>query len=417
MLASLGIALLVVVGQTKTAAPASAPEVGTLSLDDALRIGEQRSPLVRRARAATGVVAAGTVGASLIVPANPFAALLIGRREESSGGVRRHGLEYVAHLEQTIEVAGQRQARLAVVEKARDVAGLREKLALSQGRARIRAAYIGSLIGKVRAEAARGQEELVNRVRDAVGHRVRSGAASEIDLRLADAEAGRLGRQRLAAELAATESLAVLAAELGLPPEAQPVLSTKLGEPEVRLPPLRELLRAADSHRADLRALGAADAQLDSELVLLRREAVPNPTLMLEVERDLPGQLFVGGGVSLPLPFWRRRQGERAVVHAERQRLAEERALTSREAALEVERAYRRVIAGHDQAAILERTVVPATNATVDLLTEGWKAGKFDLFRVLQATRDAADARRLELDVLEAFWRAVIDLDRATGAI
>jgi outer membrane protein TolC len=99
-----------------------------------------------------------------------------------------------------------------------------------------------------------------------------------------------------------------------------------------------------------------------------------------------------------------------------RQRVQEERLVASREIALEVERAYRRVLSNHDQAVVLETTVVPATKATVDLVTEGWQAGKFDLFRVLQAAREAADARRTELEVLAEFWRAVVELDRATGA-
>jgi outer membrane protein, heavy metal efflux system len=389
-----------------------------LSLDDAVRLAEQRSPLVRRARAAAGVVAAGEVGAGLFFPANPVASLLAGRRAETStaSGERRDGLQYVARLEQTVEIAGQRQARRTVVARAIDVASFLELVALSESRARIRTGYMAALIALVRAEAARDQESVVNRVLGAVRVRVQTGAASEVDLRLAEAESGRLARQHLAAELAAKESLAVLVAFVGLPPGSQPVLMTKLSTPEIRLPPLGDLLLAAESHRADLRALTGTGAQLDAELSLLTREAVPNPTLAIEIERDLPGELFLGAGVVLPLPAWRRNQGERAIARAERQRVQEERLVASREVGLEVEQAYGRVLSSHDQAVVLEKTVVPATKATVDLITEGWQAGKFDLFRVLQATREAADARRSELDVLAEFWRAVVDLDRATGA-
>ena len=61
--------------------------------------------------------------------------------------------------------------------------------------------------------------------------------------------------------------------------------------------------------------------------------------------------------------------------------------------------------------------MAPAAEANASLLTEGWRAGKFDLFRVIQASRDVGDARRAELEALRDFWQAVIALDRATGAI
>jgi outer membrane protein TolC len=49
-------------------------------------------------------------------------------------------------------------------------------------------------------------------------------------------------------------------------------------------------------------------------------------------------------------------------------------------------------------------------------MTEGWRAGKFDLFRLLQTSRDASDARRLYLETLGLLWDSAIALDRAVGA-
>ena len=51
------------------------------------------------------------------------------------------------------------------------------------------------------------------------------------------------------------------------------------------------------------------------------------------------------------------------------------------------------------------------------LMTEGWRAGKFDLFRLLQTSRDAAEARRLYLETLGLLWDSTIALDRAVGAL
>ena len=135
------------------------------------------------------------------------------------------------------------------------------------------------------------------------------------------------------------------------------------------------------------------------------------------LERELPGQFFVGAGLAIPLPAWRRNQGEKAVVLAAKDRVAQERSLVEREIALQVEHAFHRVISTYEQAKILETRVAPAAESSVTLLTEGWRAGKFDLFRVIQASRDVGEARRAQLDAIEDFWQAVVELDRATGAI
>jgi outer membrane protein, heavy metal efflux system len=395
-----------------------APGLTPLSLEEALRLGDLHSPLVRRARAESSVVAARDVGASLIFPSNPGAALIVGpRREPLAPSGTQRSLQFIAHLEQTIEVAGQRGARRAVVRRSLDVAAARQALALSETRARIRTAYMQGLITAAQARAARGRETIVNQVYEAVKVKVDKGAASQIDLKLAEIETGRLSRQRLAADLAARESIATLAALIGLAPRTELELTTPLSGPSVRLPPLSELLAAAEAHRAELRELAASGTELDAELILLRREVIPNPTLILELERDLPGQVFVGAGVAFPLPAWRRNQGERALVAAAKERVANERVLVEREIALQVEHAFHRVVSTFEQAKVLETRVAPAAETSVTLLTEGWRAGKFDLFRVIQASRDVGEARRAQLEAIQAFWQAVVELDRATGAI
>ena len=40
---------------------------------------------------------------------------------------------------------------------------------------------------------------------------------------------------------------------------------------------------------------------------------IPSPTLFVEMQRDLPGQYFIGGGLAVPIPVWRRQQGELAL--------------------------------------------------------------------------------------------------------
>jgi outer membrane protein, heavy metal efflux system len=245
--------------------------------------------------------------------------------------------------------------------------------------------------------------------------RVASGAASDVDLHLATLERGRIERERHAFVQAAGDALAELRALLAFPAETALTLTTTLAAPTSPLPTRDDALARAESHRAELQALDADRSELDAAIVRLRREAVPSPTLFLDVERDRPGELFLRGGLAVPLPLWRRNQGEIAVARAEQARLDVERTLGAREIALEVDVALRAATTRRAQVAVNDTAILPAADQALDLLTQGWRAGKFDLFRIIQASRESGDAHRHALEDLGRLWEARIDLDRAMG--
>jgi len=400
------------------AAAAPAAVEMTLGLDQAVQRAREVSALVRRARAESQLTGARRVGAAIHLPANPGVALAIGpQRDESPGAPPRQGLGYRVHVEQAVEIGGQRGARLDEVGRAVDAATARERLAQIEAGARARAGYVAALLGTALAQATAERETLAARLEDSVRARVDAGAASEIELRLAEVERGRMHRERVDAQRLAGEALAELRALLALPPAAESKLTTPLAAPAVSLPPVDQAIALALDRRADLAALVASAAAIDAQIVRLRREALPMPALFLDVERDLPGQIFVGGGLGVSLPVWRRNQGELAIARADRARTDDEHDLTARQIALEVDRAYREVRARDEQARIQDTEVVPAAERARDLLTQGWQAGKFDLFRVIQVSREAGEARRHQIEALGNLWQAAIELDRATGAL
>ncbi len=393
--------------------PETQARVGeALTLAEALARAEEASPLLRRARAERQAVAAREIGASLLLPSNPVVSGAAGPRRDPNGD----GIEYLLHAEQTIEIGGQRSARRAVVGRALRTAELREQVARAETVARVHAAYVGAQLARARVDMEGAREALVAKLLDAVQNRVQGGASSDVDLELARLERGIARRARADAALAATDTLARLRLLIGLP-AAQPLtLDAAVIAPTARAADLQALIGRAESHRAELAVIGSSQEEIDAEIVRLRKEAIPSPTLFVDLERDLPGQVYLGAGLAVPIPVWRRQQGELAVARAERSRLDEELALAGRDVALEVERAFNAESAQRQMADLLDREVLPAAERAVTLMTEGWRAGKFDLFRLLQTSRDASEARRLYLETLGLLWDATINLDRAVGA-
>jgi cobalt-zinc-cadmium efflux system outer membrane protein len=402
-------------GSADAAPPAAVPPA-PLTLEQALQRAEQTSPLVRRARAEREAIAAREVGASVLMPSNPIIGGGVGPRRERTGPIDERGLQYFVHGEQTVEIAGQRGTRQEVVSRALHTAELRVQVARAETRARVRAAYVGAQLALARVDAATQREALVGKLLDAVRARVAGGASSNVDLELARLERGSAARARIDATLAAADGLARLRLLVGLPPGQELRLEQRTVAPPPRAGELSALLARAQAQRAELAALTSGIDEIDADIVRLRREAIPSPTLFVELQRDLPGQLFVGGGLAVPIPVWRRQQGELALARADRWRVQEERTLVERDVALEVERAFQAEAAQHEMSQLLDSEVLPAAEAAVTLMTEGWRAGKFDLFRLLQTSRDASEARRLYLETLGLLWESSIALDRAVGA-
>jgi cobalt-zinc-cadmium efflux system outer membrane protein len=395
-------------------AAATAPAV--LTLDDALARAETASPLLRRARAERQAIATRDVGASQILPANPIVAGGAGPRKEADPGGTLRGTSFFLHAEQMVEIGGQRGARRATVSKALRTAELREQTARAETRARVRAVYVGAQLAQAQVEAARQREALVTKLLDAVKARVAGGASSNVDLELARLERGSAARARVDAALAATDALARLRLLIGLPP-AQPIaVAAGVAAPAAPRADLGTLIGRARTQRTELATLLSSQDEIDAEITLLKREVIPSPTLFVDLQRDLPGQIYVGGGLAVPLPLWRRNQGPLALARAERTRLDSERELAERDIALEVERAFQFEGAQREMVQLLDSEVLPAAEAATALMTEGWRAGKFDLFRLLQTSRDASEARRLYLETLGLLWESTIALDRAVGA-
>jgi cobalt-zinc-cadmium efflux system outer membrane protein len=386
-----------------------------LSIEDAARRAAEASPVARRAKAQRISTEARYVEAGMMLPANPAVAVSVGPTRDQLGGLTRTQTGVAARIEQTIEIAGQRGTRIAEVDRAVEGARLRETAADIEARARARATYVAALLASAQLDQQRRLEEIATKLEASVRTRVSTGAGSDIDLSMATLERSRIQRDRYELVQASGEAMAALRTLLALAPDTRLSLTTPLAAPGMPAPGLGDALARAEAHRAELRALDANKAELDAAIVRLRREAIPSPTLFVDFERDRPGELFVRGGLAIPLPLARRNQGPIALARSARTEVEVERDIGAREVALEVERAWHAATTRRSQVEIDQKEVVPAAESALDLLTQGWRAGKFDLFRVIQASREVGDARRRALANLGRLWEAHIELDRAMG--
>lgn len=388
-----------------------------MTLEGALERARSHAPAVRLAARLVTEAEASRVGQGIILPTNPrlfadyrpMVVELPGQPVDP-----RHG--YNVGVDGLVEVSGAGSAR--VDEAERRVALATTELKLQQARAAAEAweAYVETQLAQDRVEALRQALALQERVAQASKERVNVGVAGEPDVTTVSAELASVRAELLEAERRRDESRLELATLLDLPLGGEVVLAeAPLGLREV--PEGTQLVQQALEKRPELQALKARLDLLEATDSRLFREAFPKVGWNLGLDAAPASPVFGYLGLSVELPVAQRNQGPRAVVAAqkttEQTRLETELRRVEREVAL----ARGNYASRKAQVQLLEEQGVPSARRTVELIEAGWRAGRFDVFRLTSATRDLVRIERERLESLLEAWGDYIELQRVSGGL
>ncbi len=382
------------------------------TLAEALESAFAHSPVLRARQAELRRVESGLRGAETY-PFNPRLELEVADRSNPAGSTTDRGLS----LSQELELAGQRKKRIAVAGgelAAAEAALLREQRLLVF---RVESAFAEAVRARELRGVATADAYLAREVLDFSRRRLERGAATQIEVNLAQASAGRAERgvQRARAAYAAARSrLAELA---GLDPATLPepsgVLALSAGEP----PPLAELLEQALESRGDLRSARRQEGAAEADIQLALAERRPNLTVGAFFQREEATDDILGVTLGVSLPLFNRNQGRIAETHAIRERVQHERDALRLSVEQEVVTAFHNLQAARAAAEYLRDQVLGTLEENVDLLQRSLAAGRIGATEVVTLRREFVASRREYVDVLADTWLARIELDLATGRL
>lgn len=321
-------------------------------------------------------------------------------------------------LSQVIEVRGQRGLR---------VRGAEADLARSQWTARdterdvvaeVTRAFTELLIAQERITLAREALTLSENLRNAAKTLVDAGDVPELDLLRADVEVRRAeNRLRLEETVAATiaRTLALL---VGLPADVSvSATGSLLLDPVPGT--MQELLDRARANRPDLKAAEAASTSARAALRLTETERFfPSVTVSAgyaeALDFDARNRTALVG-VSVPLPFWNRREGDIKAAEAEVAKQAAQGERLAAQIDKEVTTAFQQFAATQQMVERYLRQIVPAQQQTARLVEDGYRLGQLRLTEALLAQRDFIEARTAYLEAIGSYNTARADLQKAVG--
>jgi cobalt-zinc-cadmium efflux system outer membrane protein len=384
-----------------------------LSLGDALALTLQKSPELSAFNWDIRAAEARMLQARLYP--NPELSLqsenFIGSGSYQNGDLAERTLQ----LSQLIELGGKREARIAVANAGREVAGWEYQVKRVEVLKATTQAFIDVLAAQRQVELARETAALVETVGPITQKRVEAGAASRVEVTRASIA---VATARIQVEQA-TRTLAT----------AQTRLAAQWGARKFEYKGVGGDL----DHLHDVGGIGELAAKIMRNPQIARWTAERDRrAAQVEVARaqGRPDVTFIAGprligkgddvtavaGVSLPLPLWNRNQGAIAEAQANLSKTDDERHAAESQTFAALNEAYQNLLRGRREAEILEKDVLPGAKEAEQALREGYAAGRFSQLEVLDARRTLIDARNQYLRALADHHKALAEIEALTAA-
>jgi len=381
-------------------------EAAPLTLEASLALALEGHPQLRAGDAQIDVARAGIRSAS--ARPNPEFAVLAGRQtfrvpENVSGLVTSYSFT------QPLEVGPYRSTRIDYATRARESAEQARSVIRLSVLSAVRRAFFRALHRSDEIKILDENFRLVEDFRKRTQVRVEVGEAGRLEGIRAEAELATARTAVNNARLQFVTAITQLRAAIGLPVDPDRVPEGVLDAP-VTLPPLTDLRREVFDRHPALELARAEVRRADSRVAMERAQARPQPALRAEIDRP-PDTPTYRAGISIPLPFFNRREGPIAEAVAElrqSQALADARQL---EIFAAVDNAYGRYQLASQSLGAFEQGLLREAEESVRAAEVAYRLGERGILEVLDAQRVL---RTVRLDFLNAQYErqyALIDLD------
>jgi cobalt-zinc-cadmium efflux system outer membrane protein len=315
---------------------------------------------------------------------------------------------------QIVELGAKREKRTRVAELDQDLAAWDYEAARLTVLADTSRAFIEALALQKRSVLAQNNLDLAQQVFGVIEKQVAAGATSPLDQTkagLAVAQA-RIEQRRVHRDWNAAR--ATLATAWG---SRQPLFDRLVGDfDQLRpLPPESAVIEQI-AQNPQIARWATEVAQRQAQMELARSKSIPSLTAGAGVKHL--GETSDTAAViqfSVPLPLVDKNQGgvlesRYALAKARQAQRAVELQLGAA-----LDRAYRRLVAAHEDVAALASDVLPAAEAAHDGTRTAYTEGKIGYLDVLDAQRTLFDARGQHIEALAAYHAAVVEVESLIG--
>ena len=394
--------------------PAIALETKELTLEKAVTIALEKNPDLQAFRLEEESAKGQNERARLLLIHNPTIEGAVSKKEkpeeEGDGKFTNYGFK----LSQEFEIAGQRGVRIDAAEK--ELARVKSEI---RDRERVLIADVKDVFAKVLAAKKKNglAREIVRLNEELLGYtkiKFEAGDVSGLDVNLAEVELSKAKKELLLAEREYRESLLALQGLLGLSPDMSFSIEGDLPSEAPTLPDKEALKASALSCRPDAKAAAFEMEKTEFALNLVKKEAFPNITLSGFYDRD-ERRNAVGMEISVPLPFFDRKQAEKKEAYARAEGAKIKAAGLKRAIEREIDQAFNDIMSAGEELSLFRKEILVKASENLNLLNLAYKEGKIGFFEVRLAQKDTIEAQLAYIEAQTRTQLALNAIEKTTG--
>lgn len=394
--------------------PAAALETNKLTLEQAVTLALEKNPDLQNLRLEEESAKGLNERARLLLINNPTIEGNVSKKdspdEEGGGKFTNYGLK----LSQEFEIAGQRGTRIDVAEK--ELARVKSEIS---DRERILISNVKDAFTKALALREKGSlaQEIVNLQEELLGYtkiKFQAGDVSGLDVNLSEVELSKVNNEHLLAQREYRESLLVLQGLLGLSPDMSFAIEGNLPSDAPALPDREALKTLAFSNRPDSKAAAFEIEKRESALKLVRKEAFPNITLSGFYDRD-ERRNVTGLEISIPLPFFDRKQAEKREAFAKAEGAKVKAAGLNKTIEREIDQALNDIKSAIEELSLFRKEILVKAAENLKLLNLAFREGKIGFFELRLAQKDTTEAQLAYIEAQKRMQLALNAIEKTTG--
>ena len=395
--------------------PASAAQEIKLDLPTAIKMALERNLELKAKSEELGIAEGRVIKSNLFLQNNPEleSDLANKRLKKPEEGFNKNLFQPGVSLSQEFEIAGQPRYRREAAQRNLEKVGFEVSDFGRTLRFRITELFLKLLNGKAKINQAEQIVDFKNRLHEASKDRLAAGDIPGVQLAIAEFELNRAKSELISLQREYEEFLSRLRTDLVLEKEesVEPVGDL------IRAPlaaSLNELLKSALEKRPDLAALDQEKKVTEAEELLTRAERIPNIKFGMFYEKDDKDNV-VGGKISIPLPFFDRKQGERREALA-RKRIANLNYIQRRQALeKEVRAAFTRFKLAERDVSYYPEGAMKKFDESLELYQRAYQEGAIDLADAILFQNQVIEARLKFIDTLTVYNLSLAELRFQAG--
>ena len=334
---------------------------------------------------------------------------------EQTGFANDQERELSIGIAQPLDIFGVRQARRDLAKLSNAQIELNEKIYRAKLELIVSHLWSETVIAELEHQLIEQQLATSQHILDATQKRYQAGAIAQVDvdrIKMSVLSDARLAVQVTQQLQAAKQNLSTLWGERSF---AQNTMNASALAVENIFPKWsKDQVLAQSKNNWLTQNLQLQSKQSYAKLAMLKSEARPQPTLLLGMTQDKsPEQesnTRLNVGVEIPLNIFNRNQYKTAMVQAKQSSLAQQQRYQLEQAELKLQTLLDQLDGLSKQFQQVDQVQVPLAEQVQQKVMLGFRAGKFSVTDVQQATQQLQQTRLQKIELLRQAWQRFIEL-------